>query len=929
VLPFSLDINDAFSIIITEVKMKFVGVTLLLLIIPHFTWSFSNNSTGPSIDAYYDVRYTTFGQWQIPVTNWGAIGGCTDFYPGLWPRNSGHNYIFGAGTWAGGVIPNGDTLVSISYSPHDAGTEFAPGPAYSDPNDPQWRVYFSVDFDHPFPRISFEDGYAVFNDFDTLYHMPDTLHVPEPLGITITHKTNVWPKGWADDIVFIQTVVKNDTTYAIDDVYFGFCLDFDIGNEAGTGNDRCGIDLQRKLFYGWQEEMEPGSPPWRPGMLGLKLLSPCSLAAFKRFTLNLEPSWDWQRYMLMAGYNWISGAYEPYDTIWPAPDDQRILMTTGPVNPLAPGDSIVIDWALIAGNDSIPPSDDLNEKADKAQAFYDLGPHSVHLTHPSGSGIFSGLYRIGYTAQSITGAPLVADIYLFSEHGLDTVVLDLEYYGAYDWFTDSFPDCVLGRLYIMVFDTMCFGADMSDDYFTIDNPGNSPPFFRLLAPFNGETLSGEYEIMWFARDPEFQDSLFVNIFFKSQYDTTFHIVASNEPNDSIYTWNTVSYRNGSGTLIVEVHDDVFSLAETVSVYLLNEVSGGGMDHINGLNNCVNLDVLIHEPSQITGHTYELEFLEHRLLWSGGGYYPEYIYEITDSNTGITVLDTYSLKNGYTLGTNRLGINDFSPIIDGFSIHAYTDNDIIISLSNFHNDSVKVILGSYPEDSIYTASSLLRCWWVYRGSQIQLDWVTHANGGFTLLATDLDYSDTIPYKPYNHNNPDSAAGWCFNYSSIGTPSDTLRDNDIFIFLCGGVIEFKRTIPPPDSGDRWLVFPTSYSPPIKGNLYRFIPLRSISENARQSEPICFNVYPVPFVRNLTISYNILQKQRVKMVIYDVAGRQVKLLEDGVRDPGQYSLMWHGVDDKSRKVSSGVYFCRLVTGEREEYHETRKFILIKSDM
>lgn len=906
--------------------MKRVNILLMFFIVPCILWSFSNN-TGPSIAAYYHVRYTTFGQWQIPLANWGAIGGCGSFYRGFWPRNSGHSYIYGAGTWVGGVIPNSDTLVSVSYDPHSGDTEFAPGPAYADPNDPQWHVYFSFDHDYPLPGISFEDGYTVCNDLDTLYHMPDTLHIPEPLGITITHKTRVWPKNWAEDIVFIQTTVKNDTTYPIDDVFFGFCLDFDIGSEVGTGNDRCGLDLQRRLFYGWQEDVEPGPPPWRPGMIGYKMLSACSLAAAKRMTLNLEPSWDWQRYKLMAGYDWISGAYEPYDTIWSAPDDQRIIMTTGPVDVLSPGDSIVIDWALIASEDTLPPSDELNEKADKAQAFYNLGPHPVQLTHPNEYMILSGLYRIGYTAQSITGAPLSADIYLFSEYGLDTVALGIEYYGAYDWFTDSFPDCVLGRLYVLVLDTVCFGADMSDDYFTIDNPGNAMPFFRLLAPLSGDTLQGDYDITWFARDPEFQDSLPVSIFFRSQYDTAYHIVSADEPNDSIYTWNTHPYRNGTGSLIVAVHDDSFTLADTVPIYLLNEVSGGPMQHISGLNNCVNLDVLVHDPSQLTGHTYHLNFLEYRMLESGFYYYPEYIYELVDSNTGITKLDTYSLKDSYNLGNYWIGINDYSPIIDGFSIHAYTDNNNVIHRSNFCCDSVEVISGTYPEDSIST-NSMLRSWWAYRGSRIQLDWQTHVNGGLTLHAIDLDYGDTIPYRPCNHVSPDSSAGWCFNYNSIGTPSDTLRDTDLFIFVCGTNIEFKRTIPPPDPGDRWLAYPSPFSPPIRGNLYGFTPARSIAENTVQSPLIYFNVYPVPFVKNLTISYSIPNKQRIRIVVYDVAGRQVKALEDCIKQPGQYAIQWQGLDDKNRKVSSGVYFCRLIIGEHEKYHSTKKFILIKPD-
>lgn len=92
-------------------------------------------------------------------------------------------------------------------------------------------------------------------------------------------------------------------------------MDYDIGNEAGTNaNDRGGIDLPRKLFFGWQDEPEPG---WDSrGMLGWKLLSTYPLSCFKRFTFSFEPNYDWERYMVMAGYNFQNGNYEPFDTIW-------------------------------------------------------------------------------------------------------------------------------------------------------------------------------------------------------------------------------------------------------------------------------------------------------------------------------------------------------------------------------------------------------------------------------------------------------------------------------------------------------------------------------------------------------------------------------------------------------------------------------------
>lgn len=119
-------------------------------------------------------------------------------------------------------------------------------------------------------------------------------------------------------------------------------------------------------------------------------------------------------------------------------------------------------------------------------------------------------------------------------------------------------------------------------------------------------------------------------------------------------------------MIVQASDGEFTVAETVSVYLLNQISGGPIDTISGRNNCMDLSVLVHQPEYLTGHTYELRFLQYRAL----NYYPEYIYEIRDSNTNAVVLDTYSLKDGYIYIGSRVKIMDFSPIIDGFSIEAF-------------------------------------------------------------------------------------------------------------------------------------------------------------------------------------------------------------------------------------------------------------------
>ena len=75
--------------------------------------------------------------------------------------------------------------------------------------------------------------------------------------------------------------------------------------------------------------------------------------------------------------------------------------------------------------------------------------------------------------------------------------------------------------------------------------------------------------------------------------------------------------------------------------------------------------------------------------------------------------------------------------------------------------------------------------------------------------------------------------------------------------------------------------------------------------------------------TFSYSIPQPGVVHLVVYDSAGRRVRMLEDGFRDAGLQQAVWDGRDDAGRVVGSGVYFARLTAlGEVR----TGKMVLLK---
>jgi uncharacterized delta-60 repeat protein len=73
-----------------------------------------------------------------------------------------------------------------------------------------------------------------------------------------------------------------------------------------------------------------------------------------------------------------------------------------------------------------------------------------------------------------------------------------------------------------------------------------------------------------------------------------------------------------------------------------------------------------------------------------------------------------------------------------------------------------------------------------------------------------------------------------------------------------------------------------------------------------------YPNPLAGRSTITFAIPSETRVRLRIYDVAGRLVRELADEGMAAGQHARAWDGTDDAGRPVAAGVYFCRLQAGE-----------------
>jgi hypothetical protein len=115
------------------------------------------------------------------------------------------------------------------------------------------------------------------------------------------------------------------------------------------------------------------------------------------------------------------------------------------------------------------------------------------------------------------------------------------------------------------------------------------------------------------------------------------------------------------------------------------------------------------------------------------------------------------------------------------------------------------------------------------------------------------------------------------------------------------------------------PLSFSVP--GNIYELanpsIGIQNISTDVPLSYTLNQN-YPNPFNPITNVKFSIVNAGNVKIVVYDVMGREIQTLINERLQPGTYETSFDG-----SKLNSGVYFYKLnVNG----YSQTRRMVMTK---
>ncbi len=85
----------------------------------------------------------------------------------------------------------------------------------------------------------------------------------------------------------------------------------------------------------------------------------------------------------------------------------------------------------------------------------------------------------------------------------------------------------------------------------------------------------------------------------------------------------------------------------------------------------------------------------------------------------------------------------------------------------------------------------------------------------------------------------------------------------------------------------------------------------------------IYPNPFNPSTTIEYSVAAAGRIRLEIYDAAGKKVRTLIDRFCGPGSFRVSWDGKNGEGRQAGSGVYFLKYSSGASAC---TKKLVLLK---
>ncbi|MCK4234070.1 hypothetical protein KAX75_06545 [candidate division WOR-3 bacterium] len=974
---------------------KFLLIVLLsfslLLLFSTSGFSYKKDNSGSRT---HELEKLEINQVETYINNYGAYGQNPAGTSGSWwPKGSANAYIYGAGLWVAGVLGT-DSVVVNGYNTVGAGDEFMPGPQehnqdhLSNPQShPEDRLYVSSvpeDFD-VWPLVDSlgdptvlgdQDSWCLFNSHEPT-RQTEAPYITIPL--TVTRHTFAWTQKLLENMLFLEYIITNSGTDTIIDMYVGLGTDPDVGN---ADDDLVGFDKGRSLGYNYTTVPEAGWDALPPYYVGWRFLQgpiaddtvkvgqdPANpdtvilpgeripLTSFKKFTRDIDVRNDYDRYLVMSGYDFTvtPPVYNPFgDSIDTAPSDKRLAMSAGPFK-LAPGESDTIIMVLIFSNGDTGGLLFLQNQSDAAKQLYDLdwaspGPPSPP---PTVTSLIPGDQRVTVCWDN-TAESTPDRYYLAMQAAGDTIYrqYDVEGYRVWrkvgktgDW--EELAEFDKKNGIKLLPDGTENGADEGLQYTFVDSVG----------VYNG---------------------------FEYYYGVTaFDYNTSGELGDSVF----ISLESGKAEKLVVPRSDFGNVLTAATANVTQSA---------GASNAITASATPKGGIMVTGDSYNIEWQTMKEGTDDMPVYNYYVYNqaedtvaiLSDIDAFVALADTFVSStmtstvdtSGDTITTTTqydsvYAINctgDFiSPLFDGIeysgaiSIHfadstystVYTqttiadtetiyDTSFVSSLDILMTaDSIEVTTDAgVPYTDNLLVSGIMNKWAFRGGANYEIRWRTLDTNYITATVWDITNNVQVPFGETWGDN------WSFGPISFSNPdinsqylySDNLSSRTYF-YICGVKYYFNffgsEAYPMnwsnhPVTDEVWKVYNSGEVVPTEGNNFTinsspFTIGNIVLDNIR--------VVPNPYiVRNpweVSRDYPVLiftnLPSECTIRIYTLAGNLIQTIEHQVEASASSAIQggserWDVLTSNNQRPASGIYIYHIETPSGET--KTGKFALIR---
>jgi len=796
--------------------------------------------------------------------------------------------------------------------------------------------------------------WCVFNDFSPEQH---SLYDSSPLGVEIQLTLFGHKQAELENVMFAKLLIINKSGDTIEDMYFGYWSDPDIGDAS---DDHIGCDTLLDLGYCYNaneidEDYGITAPaagcallqgPIMPSQGDTAFVSGQKLADCKNLTMTSFqnpfiqsgipencPEDLYDIYNLLLGLScWGENIYDPDNNIttylFPGDpitkigwteyydirhDDRRFLMSAGPFTmdswldinsdgfpqPGEPGVQEITTAIIIgAGSNHLNSIAVMKDLSREVNAFYNYGVNrpKITVTEPNGGEVFSTEIPVQWQDDPAHPSATSVIIQMSTDGGYlwDSIDTLNSNPGQYSIDVSDHHDAVFGKVRVIGrIDDRQLCLASSDGTFRIDNPAVNSA--PVIDPI--QPFCGYKQTI----SGEFP--VLWNI--QDADDTELQVTL--ELKNRLEDWRPIA--DGLGNTAQFIWQSQY-YPNSTATYLRLIASDGTNQTVTEIPYQFILSndrKTVSPVDHIRGHSktiVEVGIVDQSKM-------NQHQYEITFQEGDTVFHSVKDITGGQWIFENLplFGPADESPVFDGIALAITYDEAINFnpSLSGWISGDCNWYVSVVTEGLRYT-SYQYEIRFTDEGS-------VDVNGiavPFEVWNTDLDYSPSIyvqvandqkyNFGIYEHfGENDSAIVWVVD---ISAPTD-------------------NSSIPPQSGDIYLVFITA--PLTNEDVYQFTN-EYISDIVEDPPlPIRFSLqqnYPNPFNPTTTITYNLPKPAFTEIRIYNLAGQLVQILLNEVKPAGRHQIIWDAGD-----LPSGIYFYQIkVEDTAGSGVQTKKCILLK---